>query len=75
MDTSYCQDHLPVREQSEVVGHAVRAMYLYAGMVDVGAEWTDSVRRKEDLRAALIGHMPKFIETTLGAMVKVETHR
>jgi hypothetical protein len=22
----YCQSHLPVREQTEVVGHAVRAM-------------------------------------------------
>jgi len=33
----YCQDHKPVREQSEVVGHAVRAMYLYAGVADVAA--------------------------------------
>lgn len=40
-DTSYCQDHLPVREQSEVVGHAVRAMYLYAGMADVAVETGD----------------------------------
>lgn len=40
-DTSYCQDHLPVREQSEVTGHAVRAMYLYCGMVDVGIETGD----------------------------------
>ena len=31
----YRQAHEPVREQSEVVGHAVRAMYLYAGVVDV----------------------------------------
>ncbi|UCG16223.1 MAG: glycoside hydrolase family 127 protein [Phycisphaerales bacterium] len=31
----YCQDHVPVREQSEIVGHAVRAMYLYCGMADV----------------------------------------
>src|SRR5262249_4445787 len=31
----YAQDHKPVREQKEVVGHAVRAMYLYAGMADV----------------------------------------
>ncbi|MDY0166525.1 MAG: glycoside hydrolase family 127 protein [Thermoguttaceae bacterium] len=31
----YCQDHAPVREQSEIVGHAVRAMYLYAGVADV----------------------------------------
>lgn len=25
----YCQDHVPIREQTEVVGHAVRAMYFY----------------------------------------------
>lgn len=31
----YCQDHLPVREQNEIVGHAVRAMYLYSGVADV----------------------------------------
>ena len=33
----YCQDHVPVRQQSEVVGHAVRAMYLYAGVADMAA--------------------------------------
>lgn len=33
----YNQDHLPVRQQSEIVGHAVRAMYLYAGVADVAA--------------------------------------
>ncbi len=32
-----CQDHLPVRQQSEIVGHAVRAMYLYSGVADVAA--------------------------------------
>lgn len=31
----YCQDHIPVRQQSEIVGHAVRAMYLYAGVADI----------------------------------------
>lgn len=40
-DTAYCQDHLPVREQSEVTGHAVRAMYLYSGMADVAGETGD----------------------------------
>ena len=34
---SYNQDHLPVVEQTEAVGHAVRAGYLYAGMADVAA--------------------------------------
>ena len=33
----YSQDHKPVVEQSEPVGHAVRAGYLYSGMADVAA--------------------------------------
>jgi DUF1680 family protein len=37
----YNQSHLPVREQSEVAGHAVRAMYLYCGMADVARETAD----------------------------------
>ena len=31
----YYQAHLPVREQKEAVGHAVRAVYLYSGMADI----------------------------------------
>jgi len=31
------QAHKPVIEQEEAVGHAVRAMYMYAGMADVAA--------------------------------------
>jgi DUF1680 family protein len=55
----YAQDHKPVREQTEVTGHAVRAMYLYCAMADVGALtgdegllkairaiWQDVVERK-----------------------------
>ncbi|MBN2448724.1 MAG: glycoside hydrolase family 127 protein [Phycisphaerae bacterium] len=33
----YCQDHMPVIEQTEAAGHAVRAGYLYSGMADVAA--------------------------------------
>jgi hypothetical protein len=33
----YMQNHKPVLEQDEAVGHAVRAMYMYAGMADVAA--------------------------------------
>jgi DUF1680 family protein len=40
-DDGYAQDHLPVREQREAVGHAVRAMYLYCGMTDVAALWPE----------------------------------
>ena len=31
------QDHAPVLEQKEALGHAVRAAYLYSGMADVAA--------------------------------------
>lgn len=34
----YNQSHLPVRDQTKVVGHAVRAMYMYAAMADLAAE-------------------------------------
>ena len=37
MSPSYAQQHKPVIEQTEAVGHAVRAGYLYAGMADVSA--------------------------------------
>jgi DUF1680 family protein len=55
----YAQDHKPVRQQREVAGHAVRAMYLYCGMADVAGctgdreliaalenIWSDVVERK-----------------------------
>ena len=35
--SEYSQSHLPVLEQDEAVGHAVRAAYMYAGMADVAA--------------------------------------
>ena len=38
----YNQDHKPVVEQDEAVGHAVRAAYMYAGMTDVAALYNDA---------------------------------
>ncbi|MFL5769786.1 MAG: glycoside hydrolase family 127 protein [Chloroflexota bacterium] len=38
---AYWQDHLPVREAPEPVGHAVRQLYLDAGAVDVAVETGD----------------------------------
>lgn len=32
-----CQDHKPIREQDAIVGHAVRAMYLYCAVTDHAA--------------------------------------
>ena len=55
----YAQWHKPVREQDEAVGHAVRALYLYAGAAHVAREtgdlelsrvcetlWRNTVQRK-----------------------------
>jgi len=39
---SYSQDHKPVIEQTEAVGHAVRAVYMYAGMTDIAGIMKDS---------------------------------
>jgi len=35
--TEYSQSHMPVVDQKEAVGHAVRAGYMYAGMADIAA--------------------------------------
>lgn len=40
--SQYSQSHQPVVDQSEAVGHAVRAAYMYAGMADVAALTGDS---------------------------------
>jgi len=47
---SYWQDHKPVIEQDEAVGHAVRATYMYSGMADVAAltgnkEYIDAIHK------------------------------
>ena len=36
MSPTYAQQHAPVTQQKEAVGHAVRATYLYSAMADVG---------------------------------------
>jgi len=40
--SDYHQDKTPVAEQSEMVGHAVRAVYLNAGVADLVAEQGDA---------------------------------
>lgn len=46
--TDHNQDRIPFREQTQAVGHAVRANYLYAGVADTYAETGD-----ESLKSAL----------------------
>jgi DUF1680 family protein len=38
----YMQAHAPIREQDEVVGHAVRAVYFYSGVADLARETGDA---------------------------------
>ena len=47
--SEYNQSYKPVIDQTEAVGHAVRATYMYSGMADVAAvggalvrEWSGS---------------------------------
>lgn len=40
--SEYDQSHVPVQQQYEAVGHAVRAAYTYSGMADVAAETGDT---------------------------------
>lgn len=54
------QDRLPVREQTVVAGHAVRANYLYAGLADLVAETGD-----EQLTAVLERLWRDVVDTKL----------
>jgi len=40
------QDHTPILKQEEAVGHAVRAVYMYAGMTDIAAIYGDADYRE-----------------------------
>ncbi|SKC03947.1 glycoside hydrolase family 127 protein [Dyadobacter psychrophilus] len=40
-DPAYCQDNVPVKQQKEITGHAVRAMYQYTGAADVASVTQD----------------------------------
>jgi len=66
LDRTYAQDHAPVIEQAEAVGHAVRATYLYIPLADIAALtgrpaylqaedriWTDAVSRKTYVTGAI----------------------
>jgi len=37
----YCQAHAPIREQTQAVGHAVRAMYLFSAVADLADDYDD----------------------------------
>lgn len=72
-DLEYNQSHLPVREQDRAVGHAVRLVYMLAGMADVAARKND----QEMLDACLrlwnnIVSRQMYITGGIGSMVHGE---
>lgn len=60
MSPEYAQQHLPVREQTKAVGHAVRATYLYSGMADVSVHTGDA-----SLRPALDSIWHNIVDTRM----------
>ena len=48
MSPTYAQQHAPLEDQKEAVGHAVRATYLYSAMADIA-----SLRKKNSYTKAL----------------------
>ena len=65
-DRTYAQDHKPVLQQTEAVGHCVRATYLYIPFTDIAALtgapeyasaidsiWQDAVSRKTYITGAI----------------------
>lgn len=57
---TYAQQHLPVAEQTEAVGHAVRAAYLYTAMAQV-----DALTGKTDYRKALDAIWKNLVTTRM----------
>ena len=47
---AYSQDHMPIMQQEEIVGHAVRAGYLYSGVADVASHLNDTAYFRALLR-------------------------
>ena len=56
----YHQAHMPVRQQEEAVGHAVRAVYLYSGMADMAMKSGD-----EELKNACMKLWESIVNTKL----------
>jgi uncharacterized protein len=50
LDPAYNQAHIPVREQSEAVGHSVRAVYMYSAMADLAMLNNDDALRDACVR-------------------------
>ena len=60
MAPTYAQQHLPVTEQQEAVGHAVRAAYQYSAMAEV-----EAIKGETDYREALDSIWHNIVDTKM----------
>jgi len=65
----YFQDDIPVIQQDEAEGHAVRAMYLYSGMADVAALTGDSayIKAIDKIWNNMVGKK-MYVQGSIGAV-------
>lgn len=72
-DPGYCQDKTPLRETTDITGHAVRAMYLYTGAADVAAHTGDSAYLRAMLRVwEDVVHRNLYVTGGIGALGRNE---
>jgi DUF1680 family protein len=66
---TYFQDNIPVIDQDEAEGHAVRAMYLYSGMADVAALTGDSayIKAIDKIWNNMVGKK-MYVQGSIGAV-------
>ncbi len=69
------QDHVPVPEQDEAVGHAVRATYMYSGMADIAmaTDHQDYVKILDRLWHDVVS-TKLYVTGGVGAQSKGETY-
>lgn len=73
IDHAYFQAHLPVREQQVAAGHAVRVVYMCAGMADVARETGDSALAEASERLwRNITERQMYVTGSIGAMASGE---
>ena len=67
-DAAYHQDHVPYRALNEVVGHAVRMLYLAAGATDVWLETGDAtLKRAIDAQWHNMTHKRMYVSGGIGS--------
>ncbi|MGM0873443.1 MAG: glycoside hydrolase family 127 protein [Bacillota bacterium] len=69
-DYAYHQAHIPVREQKEAVGHAVRAVYMYTAMADLASKTNDeSLKKACEALWENVTQKQMYITAGIGSMV------